>query len=190
MSKAFEAANVTDKKIFGVMGDSTFFHSGLTGAVEIIYNKGKMIPCVLDNSITGMTGHQENPGSGRTLMGEPADSIAIEDVLTAFGYKKVLVVDPQDLSAMQSAVDEAVASDVPVAIVTRRPCLLIKGIQHNIGLSRVDAGKCKSCKKCLKVECPALAIRNDKAQIDETLCTGCTICAQVCPFDAIEKVGE
>lgn len=190
MSKAFDMLGDTSKKVFGIVGDSTFFHSGMTGAAEILYNKGNIIPVVLDNSITGMTGQQENPGSGETLMGEPAPSISIEKVLEAFGYQNVIIVDPQDLTAMQKAVDDALASEVPAAIITRRPCLLIKRIKHDIGKCTVDSEKCRSCKKCLKVGCPAIFMKDGKATIDTTLCVGCTVCNQVCPFDAIEKEGK
>lgn len=190
MSKAFDMLGDTSKKVFGIVGDSTFFHSGMTGAAEILYNKGNIIPVVLDNSITGMTGQQENPGSGENLMGEPAPSISIEKVLEAFGYQNVIIVDPQDLTAMQKAVDDALASEVPAAIITRRPCLLIKRIKHNIGKCNVNSDKCRSCKKCLKVGCPAIFMKDGKATIDATLCVGCTVCNQVCPFGAIEKEGE
>lgn len=190
MSKAFDMLGDTSKKVFGIVGDSTFFHSGMTGAAEILYNKGNIIPVVLDNSITGMTGQQENPGSGENLMGEPAPSISIERVLAAFGYQNVIIVDPQDLTAMQKAVDDALASEVPAAIITRRPCLLIKRIKHNIGKCTVNTEKCRSCKKCLKVGCPAIFMKDGKATIDATLCVGCTVCNQVCPFGAIEKEGE
>jgi len=187
MAKAFEALGQTDKKVFGVVGDSTFFHSGMTGAAEILYNKGRIIPCVLDNSITGMTGHQDNPGSGYTLSGEIAARIRIEDVLRSFGYETVIVVDPQDLAAMQKAVDDALASDAPAAIVVRRPCLLIKRIRHDTGKCVVDAEKCRACRLCLKVGCPAISLQGGKAKIDRTLCTGCTVCAQVCRFGAIAR---
>lgn len=190
MSKAFDMLGDTSKKVFGIVGDSTFFHSGMTGAAEILYNKGNMIPVVLDNSITGMTGQQENPGSGENLMGEPAPSISIEKVLEAFGYQNVIIVDPQDLTAMQKAVDDALASEVPAAIITRRPCLLIKRIKHDIGKCTVNSDKCRSCKKCLKVGCPAIFMKDGKATIDQTLCVGCTVCNQVCPFGAIVKEGE
>ena len=186
MSKAFDMTG-QDKKIFGVVGDSTFFHSGMTGAAEIIYNKGKVIPCVLDNHITGMTGHQDNPGSGYNLEGEVASAIKIEDVLHAYGYKNVIVVDPQDLTAMQKAVDDALASEVPAAIVTRRPCLLIKRMKHDIGLCVVDRDKCIGCKKCLSVGCPAVMIKDKKSTIDPNQCVGCTVCAQVCPVGAISR---
>ncbi len=190
MSKAFDMLGDTSKKVFGIVGDSTFFHSGMTGAAEILYNKGNIIPVVLDNSITGMTGQQENPGSGENLMGEPAPSISIEKVLEAFGYQNVIIVDPQDLTAMEKAVNDALESEVPAAIITRRPCLLIKRIKHDIGKCVVNADKCRSCKKCLKVGCPAIFMNDGKATIDATLCVGCTVCNQVCPFGAIEKEGE
>ena len=176
-----------EKKIFGVVGDSTFFHSGMTGAAEIIYNKGRVIPCVLDNHITGMTGHQDNPGSGYNLQGEVASAIKIEDVLHAYGYENVIVVDPQDLTAMQKAVDDALASEVPAAIVSRRPCLLIKRIKHDIGQCVVDTDKCIGCKKCLSVGCPAVMIKDKKSCIDPNQCVGCTVCAQVCPVGAISR---
>ena len=188
MAKAFEMTGQTNKKVFGVLGDSTFFHSGMTGAVDIAYNKGHVIPVVLDNSITGMTGHQDNPGSGETLMGEKVPGIRIEDVLRSYGFTNVIIVDPQDLKAMQKAVDDALASTEPAAIITRRPCLLIKKIKHDIGLCAVDRDKCRSCKMCLKVGCPAVCMKDGKAHVDETLCVGCKVCAQVCPFGAIERV--
>ena len=186
MSKAF-AMTGQEKKLFGVVGDSTFFHSGMTGAAEIIYNKGRVIPCVLDNHITGMTGHQDNPGSGYNLQGEVASAIKIEDVLHAYGYENVIVVDPQDLTAMQKAVDDALASEVPAAIVSRRPCLLIKRIKHDIGQCVVDTDKCIGCKKCLSVGCPAVMIKGKKSCIDPNQCVGCTVCAQVCPVGAISR---
>ena len=190
IAKSFQREGVTDKVVFGVMGDSTFFHSGMTGAAEIIYNNGRMIPCVLDNRITGMTGHQDNPGTGFTLMGEPAPMIRVEGVLEAYGFAPVFTVDPQDLKAMKQTVDAAVAAlneGKHPAIVTRRPCLLIKQMKHENGMCVVDADKCRSCKSCLKVGCPAISMENGKAFIDRTQCVGCTVCAQACPFGAIEK---
>ncbi len=187
LAKAFAVSGQTGKKVFGVVGDSTFFHSGMTGAVEIIYNNGNVIPCVLDNSITGMTGHQDNPGTGFALSGEIAARIPAEDVLTSYGYKNVIIVDPQDLKAMQKAVDDALESKVPAALVVRRPCLLIKRIKHDIGKCVVDRDKCRGCKICLKVACPAVHVRDGKAEIDRTLCVGCTVCAQACPFGAITR---
>ncbi len=188
ISKAFDMIGDDKHKIFGVVGDSTFFHSGMTGAADIIYNRGRVIPCVLDNSITSMTGQQDNPGSGENLLGEPAPVISIEASLRALGYENIIEVDPQDLRAMQKAVDDALASEIPAAIITRRPCLLIKKLKHDIRLCKVDEGKCRSCKNCLKVGCPAIFMKGGKATIDSTLCVGCEVCAQVCPFDAIERV--
>lgn len=186
MAKAFEAMGDNGHKVFGVLGDSTFFHSGMTGAAEILYNRSHVIPCVLDNSITGMTGQQDNPGSGENLLGEPAPTIRIEDVLKSFGYQNIFIVDPQDLTAMQKAVDDALSSEDPAAIITRRPCLLIKKIKHERGLCRVDADKCRACKLCLKAGCPAVFMEDGKAKIDAQLCVGCKVCAQICPFGAIE----
>ena len=186
MSKAFEASG-QKKKVFGVLGDSTFFHSGMTGAAEILYNKGSVIPVVLDNHITGMTGHQDNPGSGYTLQGDMAAAIKIEDVLRSYGYQNIIIVDPQDLTAMQKAVDDALASQVPAAIITRRPCLLIKRMKHDIGKCVVDTSKCIGCRKCLQVGCPAVMVKDRKSCIDPTQCVGCTVCAQVCPVGAISR---
>lgn len=185
MSKALEIAKDQDKKVFGVMGDSTFFHSGMTGLAEIIYNKGNVIPVVLDNRITGMTGQQENPGSGYTLEDEVSTIISIEKIMEACGFKKVYTVDPQDLTAMKEAVDGALASEEPAAIVTRRECRLMKRAQKSDGLCTVEADKCIGCKKCLKVGCPAISFKEGKSVIDATQCVGCTVCKQVCPVDAI-----
>ena len=190
MAKSFQREGVTDKVVFGVMGDSTFFHSGMTGAAEIIYNNGRMIPCVLDNRITGMTGHQENPGTGFTPDGRACPMISVEKVLGGLWLRPCLTVDPQDLTAMKKTVDEAVAAlneGKHPAIVTRRPCLLIKRVKQDLGMCVVNTDKCKSCKSCLKVGCPAISMENGKAFIDRTQCVGCTVCAQACPFDAIEK---
>ena len=179
-----------DRIVFGVMGDSTYMHSGLTGAMEIIYNNAKVIPCVLDNSITAMTGQQDNPSTGRTLMGGDAPVISIEGTLKALGFGKVLTVDPQDLAAMEKAVDEAVAevsAGGSAAIVTKRPCVLIRGLKLEKGSCEVDPETCKGCKLCTKVGCPAIVMAGEVSRIDETLCNGCSVCLQVCPFGSIYK---
>ena len=186
MAKALETKG-EKKKVFGIMGDSTFFHSGMTGAAEIVYNDGNIIPVVLDNSITGMTGHQDNPGSGHNLKGEIATSIKIEKVLEAYGYENIYIVDPLDLKAMEDAIKGAMNSEKRAAIITRRPCLLIKRIKHDIQLCVTDENKCIGCKKCLKVGCPALMIKDGKCKIDANQCVGCTVCAQVCPVGAISR---
>ena len=169
IAKTLEVTGQTGKKVFGVVGDSTFF------------------PVVLDNSITGMTGHQDNPGSGKTLQGEIAEKLRIEKILSSMGYEYIQIVDPQDLKAMDEAVVNAAKSQVPAAIVVRRPCLLIKGIKHDIGKCVVDSDKCIGCKSCLRVGCPAILVENKKARIDQNQCVGCTVCAQVCPKGAISR---
>lgn len=185
MSKAFEMQGDTKKKVFAVIGDSTFYHSGLTGALNVIYNRGNVIPCILDNDITSMTGQQDNPGTGLNLLGEPAPRIRLEKLLEAIGFEHIIEVDPQDLKAMKAAVDEAVASEVPAAIITRRPCVLIKKFKRKPERCKVDRDACRACKQCLKVGCPAIAFKDGKSFIDPVLCVGCTVCLQVCPFNAI-----
>ena len=187
MSKAFELTGQKDRKVFGVLGDSTFFHSGITGAVEIIYNKGNVIPVVLDNHTTGMTGHQDNPGTGYALSGEIARTVKIEDVLKGCGYENIIIVDPQDLKAMKKAIDDAQASAVPAAVICRRPCLLIKRIKHDTALCEVDPAKCIGCRMCIGVGCPAIMMKNGRSVIDQNQCVGCTVCAQVCPKGAISR---
>ncbi len=134
-----------------------------------------------------MTGHQDNPGTGFNLQGEIAEKLKIEDILAAYGFKKVIIVDPQDLAAMEQAIQDALAADVPAAIIARRPCLLIKRIKHDIGKCTVDTAKCIGCKRCLTVGCPAVLVENKKARIDPNQCVGCTVCAQVCPMGAIRR---
>ncbi len=186
MSKAFEKTG-TPKTIFGVVGDSTFFHSGIPGAIEIFYNQGKVIPVVLDNSTTAMTGQQDNPGTGYTLMEEIASVVSIEKIFEAIGYEKIITVDPQDLDAMKKAIEEAKASEVPVAMVVRRPCVLIRRIKREPALCYVDRDLCRSCRRCLSVGCPAVFYVDNKSMIDPDLCVGCTVCLQVCPFGAIKE---
>ena len=184
MAKAFELIG-DPRKVYGIVGDSTFFHSGMTGALEIIYNNANMIPCVLDNGITAMTGHQDNPGTGYDLQGGFAPNVKIEDILTAIGFKNIIIVDPNDLTAMKKAFEDAENSTERAAIITRRPCLLIKRIKHELGKCKVDTDACKACKMCLKVGCPAICFENGKSAIDQAACVGCTVCKQVCPFKAI-----
>jgi len=187
IAKVFELEG-DERIVFGVMGDSTYMHSGLTGAVEIAYNKVKVIPCVLDNSSTAMTGHQDNPSTGRTLMGDKTPVISIEGTLKSFGFEKVLVADPEDLAAMQATIEEAVQAlenGSSAAIVTKRPCVLIKGLALEKKLCSVDSEACTGCKLCTKVGCPAIAMHEKKAWIDNSLCLGCTVCLQVCQTKAI-----
>lgn len=149
-----------------------------------------MVPVVLDNRITGMTGHQENPGTGKTLMGEDTVQLDIVDILKSVGYKKVAVVDPCDLKAMNEVIDEAMNTTETYAIVTKRPCVLIKGLAPSKVKCQVKSDKCKKCKMCLKVGCPAVFFKDGVSYIEKSMCVGCEVCMQVCKFDAIEKVGE
>ena len=159
----------------------------MTGAAEIIYNKGNVIPVVLDNRITGMTGQQDNPASGYTLLGEPSNDFNIDKVLGAMGFI-VMVVDPLDLKAMNETIDSAIAlkkeGKFP-AIITRRPCVLLKRMPTPKKLCTVDPEKCRACRMCLGCGCPAIALKDGKAFIDANQCIGCTVCAQICPFGAI-----
>ena len=190
--------NGRDVKVFGVIGDSTFFHSGITGLIDVVYNKGNAATIILDNRITGMTGHQENPGTGYTLMGEVAEQIDIQKVCEAIGVKHIEKINPLDLKQTKEAIDKAMKIDEPVVIITEYPCVLKKSKQDEIdkyGLNRmecvVDSDTCKKCKMCLKAGCPAISFDLEKGSIiDETMCVGCDVCLQICPFDAIKKVGE
>ncbi|GAA0114531.1 indolepyruvate ferredoxin oxidoreductase subunit alpha [Clostridium senegalense] len=182
------------KKVFSFIGDSTFFHSGVTGLINSVYNNTPIVTVILDNRITGMTGHQENPGSGKTLQNEPAPMVDIEALVVSCGVKKenIRVVDPYKLKETEDAVKDAHDSKEPFVIITKQPCALIKEVlKKRANLScKVDSEKCKKCKKCLKTGCPALKFQNGVVSIDESMCNGCGLCKEVCPFDAIEKVGE
>jgi indolepyruvate ferredoxin oxidoreductase alpha subunit len=190
MYKAFEHNGVEGHKIFSVIGDSTFFHSGVTGLMDVVYNKGNSTVIIADNRITGMTGHQENPGTGRTLKGEETVEIDVTKICKALGVSKVVEVNPLNLEEMEAAIKEAANTDETMVIVTKWPCALLKDQPKPKELYRIDEEKCKKCKACLKVGCPAIFNLEGKIQIDDTMCNGCGFCAQVCRFDAIEKVGE
>lgn len=174
------------KKSVAVIGDSTFMHSGMTGLVNIVYNKGISTVVIVDNSITGMTGHQQNPCSGHTLKGEAVTGIMLENIARAAGVKEehVKIVDPADLSAVEAALRSELASDEPSVIIARRPCALLKYVKRGAPYS-VFTDKCKGCRTCMSIGCPCISINNGKAEIDTTLCTGCSLCTQLCRFDAI-----
>ena len=172
-------------KTVAVIGDSTFMHSGMTGIVNLVYNRGIATVLVLDNSITGMTGHQQNPTTGLTLQNEPTYPIRIEDFCQAVGVKRVRVVDPQDMAATEAAIKEEIAIAEPSVIIVRRPCALLKYVKHNPPLS-VNPDKCKGCKSCMKIGCPAIRFADKKASIDRTICVGCGLCEQMCKFGAFE----
>ncbi len=168
----------------GVIGDSTFIHSGMTGITDISYNMSNSTVIILDNSITGMTGHQQNPTTGKNLRGEPAGKVDLEALCKALGFNRVRVVDPYDLKAVEEAVTEELAVKEPSIIISRRPCVMIKGTVHKPAIS-VDEDKCVGCKQCMSIGCPAIAVKDKKAHIDPTLCIGCKVCSQMCKFGAI-----
>lgn len=176
------------QKIFSVIGDSTFFHSGITGLIDIVYNKGNAVPIILDNRITAMTGHQHNPGTGKTLMGEDAPEIDIAKLSEAIGVKRVRVVNPFKLKEIEDAVDEAMNTDDTMVIIAKGPCALIPPKPQ--GECKIDQEKCKKCGMCLRIGCPAISKKDGIFSIDSDQCTGCTVCQQVCPFDAIECVSH
>ena len=182
-NKAGGAEN--EKKSVAVIGDSTFMHSGMTGLATIAYNQSNSTVIVLDNSITGMTGHQQNPTTGKNLYGDPAGRVDLEALAKAMGISRVRVVDPYNIAECEAAVKEELAAEEPSLIISRRPCALLKEVKHNPPL-KVDEAKCKSCKMCMKIGCPAIAMKNGKAKIDTTLCVGCGVCSQMCKFDALK----
>ena len=182
LNKAGGAEN--EKKSVAVIGDSTFMHSGTTGLASIAYNQSNSTVIVLDNSITGMTGHQQNPTTGKNLYGEPAGRVDLEALARAMGIKRVRVVDPYIISDCEKAVKEELEAQEPSLIISRRPCALLKEVKHKPPL-KVDENKCKSCKACMKIGSPAIAMKNGKAKIDVTLCVGCKVCSQMCKFGAI-----
>ena len=174
----------SDSKTVAVIGDSTFMHSGITGLVNVAYNASNSTVIILDNSITGMTGHQQNPTTGKNLKGDVAAKVDLETLCRAVGINRVRVVDPYDLAQCDSVIKEELAADEPSVIISRRPCALLKYVKHNAPL-KVDADKCKSCKMCMKIGCPAISMEGGKAKIDNTLCTGCGVCSQLCKFGAL-----
>ena len=182
-----KASNNADSgKTVCVIGDSTFMHSGMTGLVNIAYNNSNSTVIILDNSITGMTGHQQNPTTGYNIKGDPAAKVDLETLCRAIGINRVRVVDPYNLAECEKALKEELAADEASVIISRRPCVLLKYVKTNPPV-KVDKDKCKSCKMCMKLGCPAISIHNGKADIDATLCVGCDVCKQLCPFGAIES---
>ena len=174
----------TEGKTVAVIGDSTFMHSGMTGLVNIAYNATNSTVIILDNSITGMTGHQQNPTTGYNIKGDPAAKVDLEALCRALGIARVRVVDPYDLKQCEEAVREELAAKEQSVIISRRPCVLLKYVKPKKPL-KVDPEKCRSCKRCMGLGCPAVSMKNGKARIDKTLCVGCGVCEQLCAFGAI-----
>lgn len=174
-----------NKKLVSVIGDSTFMHSGITGLVDIVYNKGNNTVIILDNSITGMTGHQNNPTTGYTIKGEETKQVNLITLCKAIGIEHVAVCDPFDVKAFEKVVKEEVEREEPSVIIAQRPCALLKTVKYTGHCEITDA--CKNCKMCMKLGCPAITVKEDKVVIDSTQCNGCGLCTNVCPFHAIVK---
>ena len=177
-----------NKKLVSVIGDSTFIHSGITGLIDIVYNKGANTVIILDNSITGMTGHQQNPTTGKTIRMEETSQVNLIKLAEAVGVKRIVVADPFDVKNFEKVVKAEVEADEPSVIIAQRPCALLKGVKY-IGKCQVS-DRCKKCKQCMKLGCPAISLVDGNIVIDKNQCNGCGLCINVCPFDAIEKVGE
>ena len=176
----------SEGKTVAVIGDSTFMHSGMTGLANIAYNQSNSTVIILDNSITGMTGHQQNPTTGYNIKGDPAGKIDLESLCRAMGFERVVVVDPYDLEECDRVLKEELAAKAPSVIISRRPCVLLKYVKPKKPLT-VDKDKCVGCKSCRRLGCPAISIKGGKAAIDVTLCVGCGVCQQLCKFDALQS---
>ncbi len=176
------------KKLVSVIGDSTFIHSGITGLIDIVYNKGINTVIILDNSITGMTGHQQNPTTGKTIRLEETSQVNLIKLAESVGVKRIVVADPFDVKNFEKVVKAEVEADEVSVIIAQRPCALLKGVKY-VGKCEVS-DKCKKCKQCMKLGCPAISLVDGNVVIDKNQCNGCGLCINVCPFDAIVKVGE
>ena len=204
-----------DNKTVAVIGDSTFMHSGITGLVNMAYNESNATVIIVDNSITGMTGHQQNPTTGFNLKGDPCAKIDLETLCHAVGIKRVRVIDPYNLTQCDEVIKEELAAQEPSVIISRRPCALLKYVKHKAplavdtdkcvgckacmkigcpaisivdGKAKVDATQCVGCKACMKIGCPAISIIDGKAKVDATQCVGCGVCEQLCKFGALTEV--
>lgn len=174
----------SEKKSVAVIGDSTFMHSGVTGLIDIAYNATNSVVIILDNSITGMTGHQQNPTTGYTIKGDPASAVDLESLCHAVGIDNVAVCDPYNLEQTISVIKEQLEKDGPSVVISRRPCALLKYVKHNPPF-KIEAEKCIGCKMCLSIGCPAISIKSGKAEIDATQCVGCGVCKGLCKKSAI-----
>ena len=175
----------SESKVVAVIGDSTFMHSGMTGLANVAYNQSNSNIIILDNSITGMTGHQQNPTTGYNIKGDPAGKIDLEALCRSMGFERVRVVDPYDLVECDKVLKEELAAEAPSVIISRRPCALLKYVKHNPPAA-VDQDKCVGCKACMQIGCPAISMKGGKAAIDSTLCVGCGVCTQLCRPGALK----
>ncbi len=192
MAFGFEKARGRDfaSRSVAVIGDSTFWHSGLTGLIDIVYNRGITNVILLDNAITAMTGHQDNPSTGKTLRGENTLRLDPKKIGEAIGIRRIREVDAYDIELLEKILREETAAPEPSLIITRQPCMLIKGIKRPDITYRVDENICRKCGKCMKTGCPALILEEGIVMIDQIQCTGCGVCATICPFGAIVKNEE
>ena len=185
-----KASSFTDSRTEGrtvaVIGDSTFMHSGITGLVNIAYNDSNSTVIILDNSITGMTGHQENPTTGKNLKGDPALKVDLEALAKAVGIESVRVADPYDLKGTEQIIKEELAKPCPSVIISRRPCALLKYVKHRPPVIP-DKDKCTKCRMCMKIGCPAIMVTEKGVSIDHTLCVGCGVCLELCRFGALKE---
>lgn len=177
------------KKTVAILGDSTFIHSGITGLIDIVYNKGNSTVIILDNSITGMTGHQQNPTTGFTIKGLPTKQVDLVKLAQAVGVERVRVVDPFNIKEFEKVVKEETQAEEPSVIISQRPCALLKSVKVE-GPLKVNVEKCKYCKMCLKIGCPAIVDFGDHIEVNDSLCVGCELCTKLCNFNAYEKAGE
>lgn len=173
------------KKSVAVIGDSTFIHSGITGLINVVYNATNSVVIIMDNSTTGMTGHQQNPTTGFNIKGDPAAAVSLEKLCESIGIRRVRVVDPMDIQLFESVVKEELEAPEPSVIISRRPCALLKTVKKYPPL-RINTDKCKKCKACFKIGCPAIQDSKGTIKIDPTLCVGCRLCVKMCNFTAIE----
>lgn len=197
--KVFNMKENNEMRVVGVLGDSTFFHTGINSLLDVVYNKGNSISVILDNRITGMTGHQQNPGTGYTLQGDVTSEVNIEELVKACGVKHIRTINPNNLSQVKETLDWAFDLEEPSVIITRWPCALKKFSKQDIkefnnpfnSKCSVDTDKCIGCKLCMKTGCPAISFKSDEKLvcIDKNQCVGCEVCSQVCPKDAISKEG-
>lgn len=186
MAHGFDKAeSPLKRKMVAVIGDSTFIHSGITNVVNAVYNRGTSTTIILDNSITGMTGHQDNPATGKTIKGEPTNKLDLEALMKAIGVDSVVVVDAYDLAAVEKAVKEETAREAVSVIIARRPCALLT--KKYPPAFKVNGDKCRNCKACLKIGCPAIENIGGKVRINKELCVACGVCTQLCKFSAIEE---
>ena len=195
--KVFNMKEDNNMRVVGVLGDSTFFHTGVNSLLDVVYNNGNSISVILDNRITGMTGHQQNPGTGYTLQGDITNEVDIEALVKACGVKHIKTINPNDLSQVKETLDWAFELDEPSVIITRWPCVLKKFSKQDIeefnnpftSKCSVDSDKCIGCKLCMRTGCPAISFKSEQKSvlIDKNQCVGCEVCSQVCPKDAISK---